>query len=216
MAAYLAGLAAVTAFFLLDPGVDLAVSHFFYRPGVGFYLSGSPLVRFVYHAVPLLTRVLAVLLVAGSAYAWWRRDRVSERVRRVLLYLIVGLVLAPGLLTNTLFKDHWGRARPRDVAAFGGAKAFTPPVVISHQCDHNCSFPSGHAAMAFFLVAFAFVERDPARRRWIFAGAVLAGLLVGLVRIVQGAHFLSDVIYSGFLDVGVLWVLARWIVAGPT
>ena len=41
------------------------------------------------------------------------------------------------------------------------------------------------------------------RRRWLKVG-LLAGLAAGLIRIAQGGHFLSDVLFSGW----VMWLCA--------
>jgi lipid A 4'-phosphatase len=85
--------------------------------------------------------------------------------------------------------------------------------VPSDQCDDNCSFPSGHAALGFWAIAFALLA-PPRRRKLAVAAAVGFGALIGAVRIAQGAHFLSDVIASGLL-VGVVcrlmyyWLLER-------
>ena len=59
------------------------------------------------------------------------------------------LVLGAGLVVNGILKDDFGRARPRDIEAFGGSSQFTPAFVVSHECDRNCSFSSGDGAGAF-------------------------------------------------------------------
>jgi membrane-associated phospholipid phosphatase len=50
-------------------------------------------------------------------------------------------------------------------------------------------------------------------RRNAAAGALALGALLGLVRIAQGGHFLSDVVASGLLVFAVSWALYRLIVA---
>ncbi|HKK28167.1 MAG TPA: phosphatase PAP2 family protein [Gemmatimonadota bacterium] len=211
-AVYVAAFAAVTVAWGLDPRLDLAVSGLFYRTGDGFFLSGQPWARFVSAAVPWLAWTVGLGILAAGLWAWLRPGG-SRRMRRVTAYLTLALLLGPGLLTNLLLKDHWGRARPYQVAAFGGGRAFTTPLLPADQCTSNCSFVAGHPSVAFFLVAFAFLVRDPGRRRLAIAGAVAAGLAVGFVRVVQGQHFASDVLYSGLLNVGLIWVLWRWLVA---
>jgi len=211
-AVYAAAFAAVTVAWGIDPRLDLAVSRLFYRPGDGFFLSGEPWARFVSSAVPWAAWTIGLGILAAGLWAWLRPGG-SRRLRRVTAYLLLALLLGPGLLTNVLLKDHWGRARPYQVAAFGGGRAFTPPLVPAHQCTTNCSFVAGHPSVAFFLVAFAFLVRDPPRRRLAIAAAVAAGLAVGFVRVVQGQHFASDVLYSGLLNVGLIWVLWRRLAA---
>jgi lipid A 4'-phosphatase len=105
---------------------------------------------------------------------------------------------------NTILKDYCGRARPFQVSEFGGRRHFTPAFVITDQCKTNCSFVSGDASLGYFGLAFFFVTR---RRRVVIASAaVLAGTLIGLVRMAQGAHFLSDVIFAA-----VFTFLAGWL-----
>jgi lipid A 4'-phosphatase len=99
-------------------------------------------------------------------------------------------------MVNTLFKDQWGRARPSQTTLFGGSQPFTPAWEVSHACERNCSFVSGHASMGFYLYSFAFLTTGRRRQQWI-AGGTLAGLGLGLLRIAQGGHFLSDVLLSG-------------------
>ena len=45
---------------------------------------------------------------------------------RAALFLVLTLALGPGIVANTLLKDHWGRARPIDVVEFAGTDRFTP------------------------------------------------------------------------------------------
>jgi len=107
------------------------------------------------------------------------------------------MIIGPGLLVNTLFKDNWGRARPSQVEEFGGTKQFTRAALPADQCAKNCSFVSGHASVGFFFLAFAYVW--PRRRiLWLASGTAL-GLGIGLVRIMQGGHFFSDVIFCGIV-----------------
>lgn len=182
-------------FFNLFPNVDLFVAREFYRPGVGFWLSNEAWVQFGYKvfAKGWIVAVIVILLLA-----WSYVPRIAQRWglnRRVLAYLLATVLIGPGLLVHTVLKDHWGRARPVHLQEFGGGKQFTPAGVISDQCDKNCSFVSGHVAIAAFLMAGFWVTR---RRPWLFAGIALAAY-VGLVRIVMGAHFLSDVVFAVFV-----------------
>jgi lipid A 4'-phosphatase len=82
------------------------------------------------------------------------------------------------------------------VEEFGGHQYYSPPLVISNQCDKNCSFVAGDAAMGFYLQIVAYVVA----RRFsgpLLAAGMAAGLAAGLLRIGMGAHFFSDVIYAG-------------------
>ena len=192
-------LAAIGALLVAFPQIDIAIAGLFYDPFDGFYLRENPLVRLVFHGVPWITRSVVVGLVLFLLAAWtvWRRHEFFSRQRRAALYLLLVMIIGPGLLVNTLFKDQWGRARPSQIEEFGGSKQFTRAAIPADQCEKNCSFVSGHASVGFFFLAFAFVW--PRRRvLWLAAGTGL-GLGIGLVRILQGGHFFSDVIFCGIV-----------------
>lgn len=199
-------------FFLFFPNIDLIVSGWFYDPAThGWAMNGTPLGDFVRKGVPPLlvglVLFLAVLWLAGKVY----RQRFLGVTGPVVLYLVLSLAIGPGFLANTVFKDNWGRARPSTVQELGGDRQFTPPFMVTDQCDRNCSFVSGHGALGFWLVALAFLAPGAWRGRAIVV-ALVGGSWVGFVRIAQGGHFLSDVFYAGVLVVTVSWFLHRWIV----
>jgi lipid A 4'-phosphatase len=212
LALYGAILAVSVALFLLAPRIDLAVSRLFYDPQHGFVLAGSPALHFVDVAVPWLT--WGILAGAAIGAAWlrltgrpiWRFDR------NALIFLISALAIGPGIVTNTMLKDHWGRARPYQVEAFGGSQQFTPAPLPANQCDHNCSFVSGHAALGFTLIAFGLLLPPGRRRARAIVAAIGFGALVGLARIAEGHHFLSDIVYAGLIVVATTWLLHRWLV----
>jgi len=201
------GLSALSgALFLVFPQIDLAVSALFYRPADGFFLRPNLVVRMIYDAVPVLTWGLGGALVLALGAAMLRRPPMAGLKMRPLVFLLASLLIGPGLLTNTLLKDHWGRARPAQVTEFGGTKTFSPPIIPTDQCDHNCSFVAGHPAMAFYTLSFSFLLSGR-RRRAAEIAAVSFGIAVGLVRIMQGGHFLSDVIFAGLVVYSAAWVL---------
>jgi membrane-associated phospholipid phosphatase len=142
----------------------------------------------------------------------WRGRSFGQLDVRAAAFLLLSLALGPGLLVNAVLKDHWGRARPAQVEEFGGHQRFTPVLVPADQCARNCSFPAGHPAIGFYLVSFAFLVRDPRQRRLAQGAAIAAGALIGVARMAQGGHFLSDVVFSGLLVYATSWLLYRAII----
>jgi membrane-associated PAP2 superfamily phosphatase len=113
------------------------------------------------------------------------------------LFLIILLAIGPGFTVNTIFKDYWGRPRPREIVQFGGKKEFLHPWQkgIAHQ---GRSFPSGHSSAAFYLSAPFFIYRRRKPRtaaNWMLGGLVF-GMVMSIARITQGAHFLSDTLWA--------------------
>ena len=194
------GLATVGFLLIIFPGLDLAVSRQFFRPeetnhNLSFLLANTAFADVVHEGVQRMSQVLGVGLTAAFLYSAVRLRRLWGLGTVQWLFLALALAVGPGLVANVVFKETWDRARPSQIVDFGGVKHFTPPLVMADQCDHNCSFVSGDAAAGFFLHSFAYVARR--RRTAIFYGGIAAGLLIGLLRIAQGAHFLSDVLFAG-------------------
>ncbi len=198
-------LLALQILFWQVPLIDLAVSGAFWAAGQGFFLRDLAPVRWSYALFRDLPYVVVPLLIWLFLASWWWRRGTEVQLRRRLLFLFLVLGLGPGLLVNEVFKAESGRARPATVEAFGGERRFTPAFDPADQCASNCSFVSGHAAMGFWFLAFAWALGD---RRWLWWGGLIGGL-VGLGRVIQGAHFLSDVIFGYPVVLVTALVLAR-------
>lgn len=200
---------------VLFPGIDITVSALFFDPAArSFPFRVHPLGEFARKTLPIFLFAAAGLIaLAGAAAAVARRPIAGIRPRMALL-VAASLALGPGLVVNVVLKDNWGRARPSTIAEFNAghqpARQFTPALVLSDQCPDNCSFPSGHAALGFWTVSLALIA-PPRRRRAALAAALGFGIAMGVVRIAQGGHFISDVAFSGVIVVGITMGLYRLI-----
>lgn len=199
-------LAAAAVLFVMFPGIDIAVSRWFYEPGRGFPLSRAWPFLDLHEAVPELLIGIAAIIGALAAYNLIRGSNVGGIRLRAVLYLLAAMALGPGLLVNVILKDNWGRARPYQVSELGGERVFTPAFVISDQCPRNCSFVAGDASAGFVLIALALLLPQPWRRIATVA-AIGMGAALGLNRVVMGGHFLSDVVFCGLLVGGLMWLL---------
>lgn len=113
--------------------------------------------------------------------------------------------LGPGLVVNVVFKDHYGRPRPREVQELGGQERFLP-VWVKGADPQAKSFPCGHCSMGFYLATPYLVLRRRRRRLALafLAAGIVQGGLVGAARMMAGGHFLSDVIWAA----GMTWLVA--------
>ena len=198
--------------FLAFPQIDLYVNGLFYLGQNDFTIRHTwvawAVAKILRPAFTIFSVGLAVLILVRWLTGW------PQRMRRLRGAVFVALCLAvgPGLIANALFKENWGRARPKQVVEFAGERQFTPPLIPADQCQRNCSFVSGDASFAFAMVSLAFLA---GRRRatWV-AGALTFGLGVGLLRMMNGSHFFSDVLFAGVFVVLTSLVLYRWIIEG--
>ena len=132
---------------------------------------------------------------------------------RAALFLIATLALAPGLMANVILKENWGRPRPVEVKEFNGPERFVPWWDPRGTCEKNCSFVAGEGAGGFWTLAPAALA-PPAWRPLAYAAAALFGAAAGGLRLLGGAHFFSDVAFSGVLTFLVIWLthglIYRW------
>ncbi|MBK6866706.1 MAG: phosphatase PAP2 family protein [Burkholderiales bacterium] len=149
----------------------------------------------------MLILVLMIWHPLGPLRVMPRADRVG---------LVAGILLAA--LVVQLLKRASLTSCPWDLVEFGGAARH-----VSHwrwgvaDGGGGHCFPAGHASTAFAFLAAYFWLRPWAPRvaRWWLAATLLAGLLFGAVQMVRGAHYLSHVLWAGWLcwlAGGLLWL----------
>src|SRR5262249_15015066 len=132
---YLGMVASTLAIFFFASQVDLETSGLFYDPKRGFVLAVWPPILLLFHAIPWIAGAALILAVVGACWLLllgrplWRLDR------KALIFLVASTAVGPGFLVNILLKDHWGRARPMQIEAFGGTRHFTPAPLPAAECD---------------------------------------------------------------------------------
>jgi lipid A 4'-phosphatase len=164
-------LLAILIAFVLWPHMDLVVSGWFYRADGGFTFADQPVFLFLHYVAYYGARVLGATLPIFAIIAAVRRKPLWSIDAKGWLFLLFGLLVAPGLVGNVILKDHWGRPRPREITEFGGTAQFQPPLIPHKPAHKNQSFVAGDPAFGF---AGSF-------SRSLIWSAPDAGLLAGLV-----------------------------------
>jgi len=201
-----------SALFLLWPGLDLRVASLFYRGHGAFALDHNSVAMAIHEGVPAIMQLAGAAIVLLLAYDLYRRRPAADAVRQAV-YLAACFIIGPGLVANTLLKDNWGRPRPSQVADFAEPDRFAPPLLVGDQCPSNCSFVAGDAAAIFTFLAFALLLPAGWPRR---SGVIVVtglGAVMGIIRMGQGDHFLSDVIFAGLFMALVVLLLRRLLPA---
>ena len=180
--------------FIFIPEIDIYISSLFYD-GKSFSANGSFLEELFYYSVKPLLLSLTLGTILIFLYNFLKKKNFLNINAKVLLYLLLVLSIAPGLIVNAGLKENWQRARPAQITLFGGDKEFTPAFIISDQDGY--SFSSGHTAAAFSLLGFALLATK--RRTFWVSAALTYGVFVSIARIAAGGHFLSDVLTSFFI-----------------
>lgn len=187
--------------------LDLKIESYFYdSTSSGWYQRNSVPWTLAYHYGPYP----AILIFVAALAVFFLSLKISNLapLRRNAQFIILSFILGPGLLVNGIFKDHWGRPRPRQIEQFGGKwtyhEVWQPGIP-----GKGASFPSGHASTGFFLIVFYFMYRkkNPRLAHIALAMSLAMGLYIGTARMAQGGHFLSDVLWSGGMTCGAAAVI---------
>jgi len=134
----------------------------------------------------------ACVAVGVLTWCWIRKDRAAV----VALLAVVAL----DETLNRILKNIFDRPRPtmfEEIATL-----------------HSYSFPSGHAMAAvanYGMMAIVVGRLVPPAKDWVYGGAVVLGLLIGLSRIYLGVHWVTDVLAgyaagAAILFAGILWL----------
>lgn len=194
--------------FLAIPEIDLWFSALFFDEVNRFSHAPDPVfgvIRKVFmYGLTLLALLTLILLIRSLSIG--KRRAVSVNVWG---FMVASFMVGPLGLVNGILKTYWGRARPADVEYFGGDKIFTPPMVITDQCETNCSFVSGEGsaiAAAIIVLAIVLWANMTALWRAISLYVVLPMSLFGIsLRIITGRHFLSDTIFGALYCAIIIW-----------
>lgn len=182
--------------------LDLRIESLFYRPDGGWlWRHAQP-----WEALYRWGTIPGLLLTIGSlgALSVSLVTRRWTRYQNGLLVIALTAILGAGLLVNAVLKPYWGRPRPRQVQAFAGEWAYR----AIHQRGtpgQGESFPCGHCTMGYLFVSLFFLRRQAPRTALVGGSfGILYGTLIGAARMVQGAHFPTDVIWA----LGLIWMTA--------
>ena len=169
----------------------------------GFPLREQWWLETVFHTA---ARQVALVIFMGLWVLVWRPVGVFRHYQRIeRLEMVVGVTLA--LLAISGLKRFSLTSCPWDLQSFGGLATY-----VSHwqwgvkDGGSGGCFPGGHASSAFAFVALVLpgLSRGSgsAQHRMAMrtlAGVVLAGLILGGVQTLRGAHYPSHTLWAGWI-----------------
>lgn len=207
---------AVTTLLLRVTNIEIQIAALFFdfKDGIWPYCD-APFWDYLDHFAVNGGWVVMIGIMLFSLRYWNRAE--NPCARRTIILLLAVAAIGPGLIVNGILKPTFGRPRPREITEFNGQLPYSPVLEIGASSNSNASFPSGHASFAFLLIVPAFAIH---RKRKLAVAILCAGLIwgafVGFSRIVQGGHFLGDVVYSATVIYGTAWCLDAYLRRYPS
>jgi lipid A 4'-phosphatase len=205
--AYLLLFLALIAIITVSPQVDQYLAKLTYNPITNnFYGETHLWCKIIYHGVNVAIAILIILPIVFLFLAYRIKSLSKTFAKRFALITYVSLIVGPGVIVNAGLKQHWGRARPNQVIR--EHQTFTPLWQYVANKPSDNSFPSGHASGGFFLGIPLLATR---RKKLAISVSLLGGALVGLVRLLQGGHYFSDILMAGILVIAVGLIVTKLV-----
>jgi lipid A 4'-phosphatase len=195
-------------FFTYFANFDIWVSQLFFSESGFFTANETWWAQVIYVGTPWVGRAGLLFAIFVLIRAVLTPAKVSRRHWRRAASICAISILGIGVIVNIVLKDGVGRPRPRETLSFNGQATYVPVLVLSQSCGSNCSFVSGHAATGFALMSLGIFSIRRRRVFWLVTGALM-GLSIGLVRVAQGGHFLSDIVFA-FLTIWICHLVMRF------
>ncbi|MDL2400376.1 phosphatase PAP2 family protein [Rhizobium mayense] len=205
------------------PQIDLTVARsvFTDAPCTSTDTAGEVCGKFAYDKVRLfvllrsitlvLPYIAIIVLLAIPFLSWrklggshWRTPKINQ-----CIVALLSLAIGCGLIVNLMLKEYSGRPRPRDTNLFGGALDFAQAGSFAGKCLRNCSFISGEASSAGWLLCLILLL-PPRWRLPLGVPLAVVSIMMPTMRVLTGAHYLSDAVL-GWLSSLVIFA-AVWTV----
>ncbi|MFC4277065.1 phosphatase PAP2 family protein [Achromobacter aloeverae] len=186
-------------------GLDLTVARWFYDAQAhAFPYRASRALEILGHRLVLVAPVGMAVAAAGAAVA--SRWLPVLRPWRGVLWA-TALTCALGQVVIGQLKHYTALPRPYELSLFGGYAPYPDHFWAASRREGGGALPSGHAGAGYALLSLYFAGWAAGRPAWRWAGltiGIVAGIGFSLVRIAQGAHFLSQTLWSA----AVMWFIA--------
>jgi len=208
-------LLAALAWAIQASGLDLAIAARLYDPAGGVFplREARWLDALGHHFVLVLPAGMALAALAGALASY----RVPElRPWRPVLWAAVATFCLVPLAIGQL-KHCTALPRPVNLAGFGGHAAYPAHWWAVSRAEAGGALPSSHAGAGYSLLVLYFCGWALGRPGWRRAGLAIgaaAGLLFSAVRVLQGAHFLSQTVWSAAVAWFIASVLFLPVIAG--
>jgi membrane-associated phospholipid phosphatase len=176
-----------------------------YIQKVVFYLVSSGLIFYLFDIIlgNVVTDLLLTFLIISFSInivifiILHNANQVQSALAIKYAKVVVGMALFGYVIFIQGVKYFWGRVRFRELdAAFSQFTQWYMPQGLTG----SDSFPSGHAAMGWMLLALLSLLTN--KEQWIKFSAIVIifmwGVTLTLSRVVIGAHYASDVLFGSF------------------
>ncbi len=196
-------------FLTIGPTIDIYLSSLFYFENNQFLLQSYYDITIFFRKI-ILRAIIVYILLLPIISLWLPIKQLYFNFKfdlKSIVFLWISGLFNFLIVVNLLLKNLWGRARPGDIVQLGGEENFSPWFQLTDACNTNCSFVSGDAAVGFSIIVLYLITKN----KVYLWSSLIFGSTLGAIRIMEGGHFLSDVIMSGVIIYFVYFLQVRYL-----
>lgn len=183
---------------------DIHIQQFFYIAETSKWLISQKgwVEKYLHDGGKTLTHIYANVCILGLLLSFFKRT--FKPFKSDFIFLILAITLSTGAVAE--LKQLTNIWCPSQITLFNGmatyVKIFEPRMLVEGR---GVCWPSGHASAGFAFVSAYFVVRRywPRYAIWALLGGLSMGFVYGSVRMLQGLHFFSHILWSGII----CWVI---------
>lgn len=150
----------------------------------------------------------SLLLLAAAAQAMWQWPRLGTAARWRLRASAAIALLVP--LTIGVAKRQSASHCPWSLERYGGHALHVRLLdLLPAGFEPGACLPAGHASSALWLAGLCvwYLPHRPRAAGAVFAAGLAAGLALGWVQQMRGAHFLSHTLWSLWITAALVWAV---------
>ena len=182
--------------FFHNPVIDILFSQLFFSvTDQDFFMQKNPMLLIIDQSAYIVALLLLSFNCLSVIKKFFKTHSLNFKLYKKEAFVLLVFLIGSIVLIQGFSKHYFGRARPIQVQEFGGTLEFTPAFQVSKQCKSNCSFVSFHTSIGILMISYAMILTGRKKTLFSILGIFLT-LLFGVTRIMQGKHFLSDIIFS--------------------
>lgn len=163
----------------------------------------------------ILLSVLIYAIYISSSLILYKLIKVEDKVKLIKFTLFTAISIFVIFIIFDFMKNIWGRHRFFDMYQKGDFSTFTNWWILNGKPSSDLfkSFPSGHTSVAASSLILIYIPEvfDVNRKykKFFIIFPIAWSILVGVSRIFDGAHFLTDISMGYIIASSVIYIIYK-------
>ncbi|MFM1576564.1 phosphatase PAP2 family protein [Helcococcus ovis] len=163
----------------------------------------------------ILLRIFIYIFYVSSSIVLFKLIKIEDKEKLVKFVLFTAISIFTIFIIFDFMKNIWGRHRFFDMYQKGEFSTFTNWWILNGKPSSDLfkSFPSGHTSAAASSLILIYIPEifniNKKLNSFFIIFPILWAILVGISRIFDGAHFLTDISMGYIIASSVIYIIYK-------